>query len=263
MRRGKFARSDGSLPLQNNEFRNWERIPKMKIIGLLSSRILVLGVVTLSVACTATAPTIQTGPDAEVSFDGLHKVDNSQADMAWAKPDFDISSYTKIMLVGEGIEYAPAKNRSRTSIERSRSGPYFIDDDARARFEQLVRDTFVEEIQKIEHFELVTEAGPDVLMVRGALIDVVSYVPQDPMRQAGRSSVYLSSVGEATLVLELRDSETSAILARSIDRRAAEQAGGMMFESNRVTNAAEVRRLVRFWARRLREGLDGFVAAQG
>ena len=51
---------------------------------------------------------------------------------------------------------------------------------------------------------------------------------------------------------------SGAILARSIDRRAAEQMGGMMTESNRVTNAAEVRRLVRFWGRRLREGLDGF-----
>ena len=57
------------------------------------------------VACTTAPPTIQTGPDAELSFDGLHKVDNSQADVAWARPDFDISGYTKIWLVGAGIEY--------------------------------------------------------------------------------------------------------------------------------------------------------------
>ncbi len=235
-----------------------EGTPKMKILGLTVSRLLVIAVAALSVACTTTPPTIQTGPDAEVSFDGLHKVDNSQADLAWARPDFDISGYTKIMLVGEGIEYAPAKNRARTTAERSRGGPYFIDEGSRARFEALVSETFLEEMQKIEHYEIVTEAGADVLMIRGSLLDVVSYVPQDPMSAAARSSVYLSSVGEATLVLELRDSETGAILARSIDRRAAEQAGGMMFDSNRVTNAAEVRRLVRFWGRRLREGLDGF-----
>jgi len=217
-----------------------------------------MALATISVACTTAPPSIQSGPDAEVSFDGLHKVDNSQADMAWAKPDFDISGYTKIMLVGSGIEYAPAKNKGRTSMERSRGGPYFIDDDTRARFEEQVRETFLEEMKKIERYELVNEAGPDVMMVRGALLNVVSYVPEDSMSSAGRNSIYLSSVGEATLVLELRDSETGAILARSIDRRAAEQMGGMMIESNRVTNAAEVRRLVRFWATRLREGLDGF-----
>ena len=233
-----------------------ERNPQMKILGLSLSRSFAIIVAALSVACTTAPPSIQTGPDAEVSFDGLHKVDNSQADLAWARPDFDISGYTKIMLVGEGIAYAPAKNRARTTMERSRGGPYFIDDDARARFEEHVRETFADEMQKIERYEIVTGAGPDVMMIRGALLDVVSYVPEDPM--SSRNSVYLSSVGEATLVLELRDSETGAILARSIDRRAAEQAGGMMFDSNRVTNAAEVRRLVRFWGRRLREGLDGF-----
>ena len=35
----------------------------------------------------------------------------------------------------------------------------------------------------------------------------------------------------------------------------------MMINSNRVTNASEIRRLIRFWGRRLREGLDGFVEA--
>jgi len=208
------------------------------------------------VACTTTPPTIQTGPDAELSFDGLHKVDNSQADVAWARPDFDISGYTKIWLVGAGIEYRQVKNRGRTSVDRTRGGPYFIDDKSRAQFEELVGKVFKEELEKIEKYELVDGPGPDVLMVRGGLLDVTSYVPPDPV--GGRSVVYLSSVGEATLVLELRDSETGTILARSIDRRAAETIGGTFTRSNSVTNSAEARRLVKFWATRLREGLDGF-----
>ncbi|NOR67133.1 MAG: DUF3313 family protein [Woeseiaceae bacterium] len=208
------------------------------------------------VACTTAPPTIQTGPDAELSFDGLHKVDNSQADVAWARPDFDISGYTKIWLVGAGIEYRQVKNRGRTSVDRTRGGPYFIDDKSRAQFEELVGTVFKEELQKIEKYELVDGPGPDVLMVRGGLLDVTSYVPPDPV--GGRSVVFLSSVGEATLVLELRDSETGTILARSIDRRAAETIGGTFTRSNSVTNSAEARRLVRFWATRLREGLDGF-----
>jgi hypothetical protein len=242
---------------------DYEGIPEMKMFRLTASRLFVLAVAALAVACTTAPPSIQTGPDAEVSFDGLHKVDNSQADLAWARPDFDISNYTKIMLLGEGIEYTPAKNRGRSSMERQRGGPYFIDDDSRARFEELVGETFRDEMQKIERYEIVTEAGPDVLMIRGALLDVSSYVPVDQFsRTAGRTSIFISTVGEATLVLELRDSETTAILARSIDRRAAQPVGGTFTESNRVTNTAEVRRLIRFWATRLREGLDGFGQAQ-
>ncbi len=215
---------------------------------------LILAVVL--VACTTAPPTIQTGPDAELSFDGLHKVDNSQADVAWARPDFDISGYTKIWLIGAGIEYRQVKNRGRTSVDRTRGGPYFIDDKSRAQFEELVGTVFREELQKIEKYELVDGPGPDVLMIRGGLLDVTSYVPPDPV--GGRSVVFLSSVGEATLVLELRDSETGTILARSVDRRAAETIGGTFTRSNSVTNSAEARRLIRFWATRLREGLDGF-----
>ena len=106
-----------------------------------------------------------------------------------------------------------------------------------------------------ERFTIVDEAGPDVLLIRGALLDVVSYVPPDNI--SGRVHVFLSSVGEATLVIELRDSITNAILARAIDRGAAEDMGGWS-KSNRVTNTAEVRRLVRRWGRSLREGLEGF-----
>jgi len=208
------------------------------------------------VACTTAPPTIQTGPDAELSFDGLHKVDNSQADVAWARPDFDISGYTKIWPVGAGIEYRQVKNRGRTSMDRSRGGPYFIDDKSRAQFEELVGKVFREELEKVEKYELVDGPGPDVLMIRGGLLDVTSYVPPDPV--GGRSQVFLSSVGEATLVLELRDSETGTILARSIDRRAAETIGGTFTRSNSVTNSAEARRLIRYWGTRLREGLDGF-----
>ena len=70
------------------------------------------------VGCETAPPTIQTGPDAELTFDGLHKVDNSQADLAWARPDFDISGYTKIWPVGAGIEYRQVKDKGRSSMAR-------------------------------------------------------------------------------------------------------------------------------------------------
>ena len=53
-----------------------------------------------------------------------------------------------------------------------------------------------------------------VLLVMGGLLDVVSFVPPDPV--GGWSEVYLSRVGEATLVLEIRDSITQTTLATAI-----------------------------------------------
>lgn len=46
---------------------------------------LMLLVAVFSIGCTTTAPTIDSSPAAEVTFDGLHEVLNSAADKAWAK----------------------------------------------------------------------------------------------------------------------------------------------------------------------------------
>ena len=226
----------------------------MKMFQLLGLTMTAFVVVVGSVGCTTAPPTIQTGPDAEVSFDGLHKVDNTRVDIAWAVPDLDLSGYTKILPVNAGIEYRQVKNRGNTTAARSQGGPYFIDDTTRARFEALVNEIVMEELQKSTRFSIVNEPGPDTLIVGGGLLNVTSNVPPDV---GGRSRIYLSNVGEATLVLEVRDSESNRTLARAVDRRAAETIGGGTL-SKTASGTAEVRRLIRLWASRLREALEGF-----
>lgn len=208
--------------------------------------------------CATPAPTVDTSAEAEKTFDGLYPVKNSRADQAWARPDVDLTQYSKIMLVSVGVEYRPGGESGRSFAARSRGGHYEVTEADKARFESIMREAFLEQLAKSKHFTIVTEPGPDVLEIRGALLDVVSYVPPEPV--GARSGVYLSTVGEATLVLELRDSITEAILARSVDRRAAEKAGGQLQQSNRVTNSAEVWRLARTWARLLTERLDDYGA---
>ena len=211
-----------------------------------------------SLGCTSSGSspaTIQTGPDAELSFDGLHLIDNSTANLAWARPDLDLSGYNKIMLGEAEFEYRHTQNRGLSTMDRSTAGPYFIDDKSRGKFEEVASDAFMEELRNIQNFTFVDEPGPDVLLIRGGLLDVVSFVPPDAVT---RSEIYMSSIAAATLVLELRDSQTNAILARSIDRRDVEQLG-IVREVNRATTISEVKRLMRMWAKRLHEGLDGFV----
>ena len=82
----------------------------------------------------------------------------------------------------------------------------------------------------------------------------MSYVPPEPM---GRNEIYLNTIGEVTLVLEIRDSTTESILARAIDRSVVGDEFGMT-RSNQVRNAAEVRRVIRSWTSTLRKNLDSF-----
>lgn len=196
---------------------------------------------------------VDTGPDAEVTFDGLYPLTGSKADAAWARPDADLSRYSKIAFAELDIQYRPGGESGRTSQARTRGGPYVVTEDQKRRLDTVVAGTFMEELAKSERFELVGERGPGVLVVEASLLDVVSYVPPEP---PGRAQFYLRTVGEATLVLELRDGETGAVLARAVDRRAAEDAGRTMRRSTPAMNAQQVRRVARLWATTLRERLD-------
>ena len=209
-------------------------------------------IMLLLAGCQAT-PAVQMGPDAEVTHDGLHKVDHSRMRLAWVRPDADLSGYTKLLLTDAGVEYRAVKGGTHTARTNSMRSEFPMSEAARARFEELVGEVFEEELGKSQYYTLVDKAGPEVLEVRGALLDVVSNVPPEMM---GRGDYYLSKIGEATLVLEIRDSESREIIARAADRRAVEPT--VVVRSNRVTNTSEVRREVRRWAVLLKDAVDQF-----
>ena len=138
-------------------------------------------------------------------------------------------------------------------MRRGSENEFWISDKNKQKLIDTVSEVFVEELQKSKHFEIVGEAGPDVLIIVGVLHDIVSRVPPDMI---GRGEIYLSSVGEATLIIELRDSLSGETIYRAVDRRAAERAGGSVARSSSVTTWSEVRRMARRWATRLTQGLD-------
>ena len=215
-----------------------------------------LAALLLAAGCAGSNPTIDTTAEAEKTFDGLYPVKGGTADAAWARPGADISQYSKIMLQGVGVEYRPGGESGRLYHARSSADHFEISEKQKEKLNEILREAFSDELRRSEHFKIVDAPGPDVLLVRGGLLDVVSFVPPEPI---GRTEIYLSSVGEATLVLEIRDSQSEAIIARAVDRRAAEDSFGFS-ESNRVNNIAEVRRLAKTWARLLRERLDSYGA---
>lgn len=217
--------------------------------------------VAIAAGCSST-PQFQTGKDAEMTHDGLTRVDRTIMDAVWARKDIDLTGVTKVTFHGLGIEYrnnsGPYSGRAGTGSMRTRSSTteFQLDADTRALFQEEIRGAFLEEFQRSTVFEVVEEPGPDVLAVYVGLLDVVSRVPPDSV---GRSRVFLDSVGEASLVLELRDSISNTVLVRAVDRRAA-QSTGTMIESSPPRNRAEVRRLGRRWGQILRDGIEALIA---
>ena len=202
--------------------------------------------------CSSAPPTIQQGPDAEVSFDGLHLVDNSVFRQAWADPDIDFSRYNKIMPGDAFFEYRAVKKTSTAMSRRSSDNEFYIDDAAREKLKNLTSEIFNEELAKSTRFTVTDARGPDVLIIRGGLHDIVSNVPPDNI---GRGDIFLSSVGEITLILEAVDSQSGEVIFRAVERRALDSHGTAIRSSPAITTA-EVRRVIRRWATTLRNGLD-------
>jgi hypothetical protein len=181
----------------------------------------------------------------ERSFDGLVRVKNPGFSAAWVREDFDLSGYSKVMLEGAGIEYQPMA--SVGSVRQQ----FPLSETAIRRIGEIMERAFRTEMARSTRFQLTEQPGPDVLLLWGGLLNVVSYVPPE---RTGRDDVFLRRLGEATLVIELRDSESRATLARIMDRRALEPVSGSRADS--VNGLGEVRELANSWARLVRRRLD-------
>jgi hypothetical protein len=223
------------------------------------SKLLVLWLCTLAGCTSSTTPTIQTGQDAETTFDGLTRVDNTIMDSVWARSDIDLGGIRKVIFAPIGVSYRDVEpSDPTTALRRSTRSrqtelrEFQLDEETKSFFEAEIGAAFEAEVSASEIYSIVDEPGPDVIAVGVALLDVVSRVPPQAQTQP---RVFIEMVGEATLVLEIRGSMSNTLYLRAVDRRAAQQQS-QMIESNRVTNAAEIRRLGRRWGQIVREGLD-------
>jgi hypothetical protein len=226
---------------------------------LRRSKLLVLSLCALAGCASSTTPTIQTGQDAETTFDGLTRVDNTIMDSVWARSDIDLRGIRKVIFVPIGVSYRDVEpSDPTTALRRSTRSretellEFQLDEETKSFFEAEIGAAFEAEVSASEIYSIVDEPGPDVIAVGVALLDVVSRVPPQAQTQP---RVFIEMVGEATLVLEIRGSMSNTVYLRAVDRRAAQQQSQML-ESNRVTNAAEIRRLGRRWGQIVREGLE-------
>ncbi len=175
-------------------------------------------------------------------------------------PGASLDGYSKVYLWDAQFEYREVGDvpSNRSSFQRSSRTEFPVSEEGAAEFEAVVSEAFDKELEKGRSFELVDEIGPDTIILRGALLDIVSRVPPETI---GRTDVYLANIGEATLVIEVIDAETGTLLAMVSDRKKIQQPGGGQIDqftqrANRVTINAEVRRWATNAASQLRRELD-------
>jgi hypothetical protein len=181
----------------------------------------------------------------ELSYDGLQRRETKVFEHLWVRKYFDVRSYHKIIFKAPHIEYRPVMKGSGDP-----SDGFALNQRQKDSLAEIVDKAFQTELAKSKFFKLTTEAGPDVLIIRGDLLDVVSFVP--PSASGRNDLLAVADIGEATLSMELYDSESDSIMVRALERVAAKHD-----ESAPPTTAADaVQRTATQWASILRERLD-------
>jgi len=211
--------------------------------------------------CKSTkVPVLESGPNAEVTHDGLVRVRWSRYKYVWLKPGADFGSYSNVMMDPVSISYKrePRETEGRRNPNR---GNFALSESQTADMKRYFSEAFEKELGKLQNFTFTNAAGPNTLRVEAAIIDLVVNVPTRPR---GGDMVFTTSAAQMTLVLELRDSVTGEILARSADRRDTQSGSGAVSDltySTPATNTGAVRLLFKRWAQILASRLDAIHSA--
>ena len=210
----------------------------------------------MTTICAATMISIAMPPleaKAPDTWDSLHRVKGKRMDEVYLLPGADFRAYTKVMM--DPTEVAFQKNWLRDYNSSTMGLSQRISDKdaqdilgaAKTGFESIFTKAYTD-----AGYQVVTQPGPDVLRLRTAVINLTVAAP-DTMT-AGRTRTYSREAGAATVVIEVRDSVTGAILGRAVDRQDIGD-NSFMFRRTSVSNRADFERAFGSWAKASANGL--------
>ena len=177
------------------------------------------------------------------SPDGLVKVAPRRMELAWLRPGADFRPYTKVIIDRTQVAFRP--NWMKDYNLNAPSGAWVTQQDAnqimaaaQTNFDEIFRDAF-----RKAGYEVVTDAGPDVLRVNSGILDLDVTAP---LGQNTPGVTWIITAGQAALIVEVRDGATNALLGRVADRRETQNLGRQLASS--ATTLYDFRMLFNLWA---------------
>lgn len=192
--------------------------------------------------------------------EGMELIKRTDSRIVYAMPGATLEPYSKILLLDCFVAFRKDWMRD---YNRDASFSLRVNDRDMERIKTGLAEEFkkvFEEVLVEAGHEIVDETGPDVLIIRPAIINLEVTAPD--IQSASRTHTVVRSAGEMTLFVELYDSMTSAIIARILDAQEGDR-NGIAMEANRITNTSEARRIMRDWATELEGHLGEARAATG
>jgi hypothetical protein len=208
----------------------------------ISRATICLATLALLSACVVNAP-----PVAEQTPDGLVRVQSKQVDTVYAKSGVSLERYKRVIL--DPVDIAFKIDWEKRHPEVSESDVARIRSQGSAVFYEI----FSSALSRQHGYGLTTQTGADVLRITASITELdVSATPGT----AGTQHMYVVSPSDLTLIMELRDSQSGALLVRAIDKEKGRTFGNLQIEGP-VEKSAEARRALEMWAGLLRGALDG------
>ena len=214
-----------------------------RTIGILFT---ILG---LNTACAPqpTSPVDLSG----TNFDGLQEINSAYFSAAFMRPGVNFNDYQELLLGDTELAF-------RTPDREKQQFP--LTSKQKDQFRQLLDAQFSNEFAQSKTLRMTDVVGPEALRLNVRVQDIVAMVP--PRSVSGVGDIALQALAEATLVIEISDSESGEILARVFDRRAFEGTAIAQRHAAPITQWEEVDAVCIRWAETVRARLDAVVSGK-
>ena len=206
-----------------------------------------LGCQSVPAAAPAAASTDSGDTSPTVNYEGLETVASRRLDIAQLRPGVDFSAYQGMVLSDPELAFrTPAPGEGR----------FPLDEKQKQKIRGLLANAFDDELANLKSLDLVAEPGPGVLALQVRVVDIGITVSDESLSGVGRAQIGVRASADATVVLELSDSQSGELLARGVDSREV-QGAAIRQGGDRVTTGFDTAdKVVAKWAKSARRALD-------
>jgi hypothetical protein len=211
------------------------------------------GIKILLAAAAVAAASPAAADKLPATWDGLVQVKASKLAAVYLLPDADFRAYSQVMFDPSEVafekDWAQNYNEQAISLEGrvSSSDVQKGIADAQAGLDKIFPQVFAK-----EGFQVATAPAANVARISVGVMNLSVTAPDVGI---GMGTNFAVDAGEATLVLEVRDSLTNQLLGRGLDRREAGDDDGAGFPRTSVSNREDFKELFETWATIAAKGL--------
>jgi hypothetical protein len=155
-------------------------------------------------------------------------------DELYLRPNADLASYRKVVI--DPVQVAFRSDWNKDFVDPHASIRRLTQDDVRRIAEETAStlQSAVAEAFKARGYEVAAAPGPGVLRLSPSVTDLYVNAAEN-LATGGTTKSFTKDAGEATLVLEARDSVSGTLLGRVVDRRTAHETKGTQISDVRRT----------------------------